>query len=188
MERHEQQQQQQQHINSAGSQLHAAHSPAPATASGHEPRSPMQMYRQQQQQQLSNAASNAIAQGFMSSFLSGEKDKMTAAAARLQSHLALQQLVAPSASQLLRSTLTAPSLANQSPTNFQQQQQQPPPSVPTLVNAQHPKGPGGLMPPIMMPYSRMPDNAIGQAYGAAVGSALPAESGTSGARLSSFKF
>lgn len=41
----------------------------------------------------------------------------------------------------------------------------------------NPKGPGGLMPVMMVPYSHMPDNMIGQAYNAAVGRALPIESG-----------
>lgn len=80
--------------------------------------------------------------GFMSTFLSAEKERM--AQARLQ----------------LASSTLAP------------------------ADQQHPGASGapsppraGLGPPVLAPFSLAPDNMIGQAYNAAVGQALPLESG-----------
>lgn len=135
-------------------------------------RSPAQIH-QQQVRMAAAAASNqpsishSLNTGFMSSFLSAEKEKMTAAALRL--HQAASQVTSAvanySSPPLTSSTSLAPPLA--------------PPNHPKAAgyHHHHHHGPGGLMPVMMMPLSRMPDSAIGQAYGAAVGNALPIESG-----------
>jgi len=241
------QQQQQQVISSADSQLHPLHAQLGAMhADLQQPhqqhqqqqqsfvRSPAQMYRQSlannqqladQQQQQQWGQPPVASQGFMSSFLMGEKEKMTAAALRLQSH---SQLLAAAHEARKQQVSAAGQLQGQAAAHNSLQQHQhqsqahssalsangppqatlntnlhqptntvpqssasnnllssssssasfaPPAAHSNLLDLLNPKGPGGLMPPIMMPYSRMPDNAIGQAYGAAVGSALPAESG-----------
>jgi hypothetical protein len=192
-------------LGPAGSQLHPQHAQpnanyqsASSTSGGQRVRSPSmnlhEFNRQQQQQQHGPTTSGApISHGFMSSFLLGEKEKMTAAAMRLQK----QRQLASSAG--LGSSSTAPLPANVSqqhpatagataasqashlqvaaPSNNDQPTSSSPPPSSTTLTTSYPKGPGGLMPSMIAPLSRMPDNAIGQAYGAAVGIALPAESG-----------
>lgn len=174
----------------AGSQLHASQAqplsgPAaadwaqPATTGGR--RSPMQLHQQRLEAAASASASSSpvsssLNQGFMSSFLQAEKEKMTAAALRLQQQ---QQQVAAAAVSSRPGQLLAASSTTSTSSSPQQQppQQQPQPQPQQQPPPQRPGGPGGLMPVMMVPFSRMPDNAIGQAYGAAVGTALPAESG-----------
>lgn len=192
---------------STASSYHAIHSqPADAAHSGagrrsRHQQSPMQHY---QQMLMSSASVNhGINHGFMSNFLLAEKEKMAAAAMRqmqqvtahanqvpataaaTQSGSAALALNSPAqgatlpananSDQTLSGSLAEPlrpavAPSNNPPTNNQQNHQA----------ANHQKqGPGGLMPVMMMPFSMMPDNAIGQAYNAAVGQALPIESGTS---------
>lgn len=127
--------------------------------------------QQQQQRQLSQPPplGGTINHGFMSSFLQAEKEKMTAAAAMRLS----QQPTAPTSA-----TSTA-SLSSQTGANSQHKHQQ----AAAQTGEQQAATQGGLMPIMMMPLSHMPDNMIGQAYNAAVGQALPIESGTSIGRL-----
>lgn len=187
--------------------IHSQPMPVDAAQGGRRSRhqqSPMQHY---QQMLMSSASVNhGINHGFMSNFLLAEKEKMAAAAMRQMQQVAAananqvpamaaatpsgspalalnspaqgatlsananpdQSSSSGSLAEPLRQSAAAPS--NNSPTNNQQNHQA----------ANHQKqGPGGLMPVMMMPFSMMPDNAIGQAYNAAVGQALPIESGTS---------
>lgn len=103
-----------------------------------------------QQQHLWQAGSPFATTGFMSSFLQAEKERMTSAAMRLQP-----------------ADQPAPSNTHLTTTHV------------NIHQNNHNHKPGGLMPVMMMPFSHMPDNMIGQAYNAAVGQALPLESGMS---------
>lgn len=143
------------------------------------------------QQQQNSIHSVPVPHGFMSSFLLGEKEKMTAAATAM---LLKQQQLASSAGTTLPPPSTVAAISQQqlppqvaggasqsnqqhvsAPSNNNDQSSQQ--STSSSLSSINPKGPGGLMPSMMAPLSRMPDNALGQAYGAAVGIALPAESG-----------
>lgn len=134
----------------------------------------------------------AINHGFMSSFLQAEKDKMHAAAlARIQPLVAAaSHLPASSPSPVIASSSSSSSsllpiesnanVAHVQPNNNNQFNQQPLINDATATNNNGNRllAAGGLMPAAaLVPFSRMPDNAIGQAYNAAVGRALAAESG-----------
>ena len=186
-------------IGPAGSQLRAAHAlPADQLAqsgNGNARRSPMQTYQQRQQMvaagnnnQLLAPQSNGLyspsglPHGFMSSFLLGEKEKMQAAAMR-QLVAAATTANADSVQRAPQQAATGQLTANNNNNNQQQQHPNSNPANPNELAHKlvGPFGGAGLMPNMMFPYGRMPDNAIGQAYGAAVGQALPLESGTSSA-------
>lgn len=159
---------------------------------------PMQQYRNMLMEAAS--VSHGINHGFMSSFLMGEKEKMAMAAMRV--HQQQQRPPVAQAGLLTTATSVAPTSAaqqQQHPTNHLDHASNN--ATVDLVttnnnntaahsnnlNSNAPativgkpgalSGPGGLMPLMMLPYSHMPDNMIGQAYNAAVGHALPAESG-----------
>lgn len=138
-------------------------------------RSPMQLYQQlmlqqqQQQRPAVNHAGSLINQGFMSSFLLAEKEKLSAAAAR--------QL--PTASFPPPPPQPVATFNNGNNNNSNSPQSQPKQQVQQVAPQSGPNGAGGLMPSLMMAFSMMPDNMIGQAYNAAVGQALPLESGRS---------
>lgn len=104
-----------------------------------------------------------VAQGFMSAFLSAEKEKLNSAAAMIMQQQHQQQQSSRAPNQMVANSAT--------PTNQQNQ----------ITTNQRPNEPfkpsGGLMPVVMAPFSHMPDNMIGQAYNAAVRQALPVESG-----------
>lgn len=146
--------------NEPPSQLEQANQVGARSPSGgrrsRQQQSPMQLY--QQLMQSSPSVNHGINHGFMSSFLQAEKEKM--APARLN-RPAPEGAIEGAAS----TTTTTPS-------NLQQTNQQQP-------NKQQGTNAQPMRPMMMMPISMMPDNMIGQAYNAAVGQALPLESGTS---------
>lgn len=146
--------------------------------------------------------------GFMSSFLLAEKERMAAAAmriaqqanfapqpmaAKLQSAAPQSQSLASASTSTSAVTLqpaTAASSTDNNNNNSQQQTTKPAPitnpkqqqnnqSVANGGSGSSRQTPGGLMPNMMMPLSHMPDTMIGQAYNAAVGQALPSDTGTS---------
>lgn len=136
-----------------------------------------------------------LSHGFMSSFLQAEKERMR----ELASHLSPVESstntlhVPPSSNHLMAGPTITTSAAAQSqsqwphPSNshatshIQLHQNQPPNHLTfnaPVAPQDNPLAAGGLMPAAALaPFSRMPDNAIGQAYNAAVGRALAAESG-----------
>lgn len=173
--------------------------PPQAPRRSRQQQSPMQNY----QNMLSSASVNhGINHGFMSSFLQGEKEKMTAAAMQISKQFAgslpppatrpavldtadsvtaQQSSPASTGGSSSNTTLTAPSNANQLSQQHQQftnAQKQQVAHYGQQQQQQGRQGPGGLMPMMMMPLSMMPDNMIGQAYNAATQQALSVESGT----------
>lgn len=160
--------------------------PPQAPRRSRQQQSPMQNY----QNLMSSASVNhGINHGFMSSFLQGEKEKMTSAAMQtlskqFQHSNGLDTAASQSGAQTAAtqqqnsgsSSQTSP-LSQTAPSNVNQSSQQPTTNAQQVVqNQQHQRG--GLMPMMMMPLSMMPDNMIGQAYNAATQQALSVESGT----------
>lgn len=161
--------------------------------------SPMQNY---QNLLGSGSVNHGINHGFMSSFLQGEKEKMTSAAMQtsskqfqnsnnLDTAASASAAAAPqSSAQAATSGILSSSTSQTAPSNADNSSQQPTTNAQQVVQNQHQHQHqnhhhnqpqhlrGGLMPMMMMPLSMMPDNMIGQAYNAATQQALSVESGT----------
>lgn len=121
-----------------------------------------------------------INHGFMSGFLQAEKERMRALASQLSpvesSTNALH--APPSQSSSPQSTLATASQQNRIFNPIGSAAAAMDSSINNNHNNHNALAAGGLMPAAALaPFSRMPDNAIGQAYNAAVGRALAAESG-----------
>lgn len=120
---------------------------------------------------------NPLGQGFMSAFLSAEKEKLNSAAAMIMNHQQQpnqQNQNQHQQQQPQSNQIPTPSSTNQQTQTINQQQNEQPFDQ---LNQRKPSG--GLMPVVMAPFSHMPDNMIGQAYNAAVRQALPMDTGKS---------